>query len=144
MKPPSVSVKCWILELQWDQASKNFSLGMSPNGDTMQAFRESEVCWWVLLMILSQAFKNRSLLPSSLFFYFGSMSDPVVFSLDGSGLGEKCWILKIRNLLYLISDNLGHPRGQTVQPLANIFCHFYPILKMHCILHGYVSILNVF
>ena len=34
------------------------SLGMFGNGATMEAFRESEVFWWVLLMILSQAFKN--------------------------------------------------------------------------------------
>ena len=33
-------------------------LGTSANGESMEAFRESEFLWWVLLMILSQAFKK--------------------------------------------------------------------------------------
>ena len=37
------SVKCWILEGYWDQASVLSSLGMFGNGATMEAFRESEV-----------------------------------------------------------------------------------------------------
>ena len=58
MTPPSALLTCWILERYWDQASVLSSLGMFANGATMEAFRESDVFWWVLLMILSQAFKK--------------------------------------------------------------------------------------
>ena len=34
---------------------------MFGNGATMEAFRESEMFWWVLLIILSQAFNKNSL-----------------------------------------------------------------------------------
>ena len=34
------------------------SLGMFGNGTTMEAFRESEVFWWVLVMILRRLSKK--------------------------------------------------------------------------------------
>ena len=42
-----------LLVREWYRSSKLSSLG---NGANMEAFRESEVLWWVLLMILSQDF----------------------------------------------------------------------------------------
>ena len=39
MKPPSASVKCWILERQWDQASVSSFRDMSANGETMEEVR---------------------------------------------------------------------------------------------------------
>ena len=34
------------------------SLAMISNGATMEAFRESDVFWWILFIILQQAFKK--------------------------------------------------------------------------------------
>ena len=36
------------------------TLGMFASGATIQAFREGEMLWWVLLMILSQAVKKNN------------------------------------------------------------------------------------
>ena len=58
MKPPSASVKCWILERR--AYSSTWGIDVR-EWSAMEAFRESEGFWWVLLMISFQKNRNTGL-----------------------------------------------------------------------------------